>query len=88
MIGLRRTHIMRIILFILVALVAALLLFIPRGAAAAEGRLSEMQVNWADDHAMCVVMAAKGYPGAYAKGTEIRGGTGRWLRCCPLHHPI
>ncbi len=41
--------------------------------AAAEGRLSEMAVNWADDHAMTVVMAAKGYPGAYEKGTEIKG---------------
>lgn len=41
--------------------------------AAAEGRLMEAQVNWADDHALTVVMAAKGYPGAYEKGTEIRG---------------
>lgn len=41
--------------------------------AAAEGRLSEMRVNWAEDHAMTVVMAARGYPGAYEKGTEIRG---------------
>ncbi|MEM1038212.1 MAG: phosphoribosylamine--glycine ligase [Pseudomonadota bacterium] len=41
--------------------------------AAAEGRLSEAQVNWADDHALTVVMAAKGYPGSYEKGTEIRG---------------
>ncbi|TMV12550.1 phosphoribosylamine--glycine ligase [Arenibacterium halophilum] len=41
--------------------------------AAAEGRLSEMQVNWADDHAMTVVLAAKGYPGSYVKGTEIKG---------------
>ncbi|MGR3322477.1 MAG: phosphoribosylamine--glycine ligase [Pseudooceanicola sp.] len=41
--------------------------------AAAEGRLSEMRVNWADDHAMTVVMAARGYPGSYEKGTEIRG---------------
>ncbi|GAA6200332.1 phosphoribosylamine--glycine ligase [Aquicoccus sp. SU-CL01552] len=41
--------------------------------AAAEGRLSEARVNWADDHAMTVVLAAKGYPGAYEKGTEIRG---------------
>jgi phosphoribosylamine---glycine ligase len=30
-------------------------------------------VNWADDHALTVVMAAKGYPGAYAKGSQIRG---------------
>ena len=41
--------------------------------AAAEGRLAEMQVNWADDHALTVVMAAEGYPGAYAKGSEIKG---------------
>ena len=41
--------------------------------AAAEGRLAEAQVNWADDHAITVVMAAEGYPGAYAKGTVIGG---------------
>ena len=41
--------------------------------AAAEGRLSEAQVNWADDHAMTVVMAADGYPGSYAKGQAIGG---------------
>ncbi|MEX0276850.1 MAG: phosphoribosylamine--glycine ligase [Ruegeria sp.] len=41
--------------------------------AAAEGRLRDAQVNWADDHAMTVVMAARGYPGAYEKGTVIRG---------------
>jgi len=41
--------------------------------AAAEGRLAEAQVNWADDHAMTVVMAARGYPGAYAKGSAIGG---------------
>ncbi|MFS4438744.1 phosphoribosylamine--glycine ligase [Paracoccaceae bacterium GXU_MW_L88] len=29
--------------------------------------------QWADDHAMTVVMAAKGYPEAYQKGTEITG---------------
>lgn len=41
--------------------------------AAAEGRLAEAQANWADDHAMTVVMAAKGYPGSYEKGTVITG---------------
>ncbi len=41
--------------------------------AAAEGRLSEARVNWADDHAMTVVLAADGYPGSYAKGSEING---------------
>ncbi|MFY1708994.1 phosphoribosylamine--glycine ligase [Tritonibacter scottomollicae] len=41
--------------------------------AAAEGRLSEARVNWAEDHAITVVMAAEGYPGAYQKGSEIKG---------------
>ena len=41
--------------------------------AAAEGRLSEMQVNWAEDHALTVVMAANGYPDTYEKGTVING---------------
>ena len=41
--------------------------------AAAEGRLGEARVNWADDHALTVVLAAKGYPGAYEKGTRING---------------
>lgn len=41
--------------------------------ACADGRLAEAQVTWAEDHAMTVVLAAEGYPGAYAKGTEIRG---------------
>ncbi|WP_146587590.1 phosphoribosylamine--glycine ligase [Puniceibacterium confluentis] len=41
--------------------------------ACAEQRLGEMQVNWADDHAMTVVMAARGYPGDYAKGDVING---------------
>jgi phosphoribosylamine--glycine ligase len=41
--------------------------------ASAEGRLAEAQVSWADDHALTVVMAANGYPGPYAKGSEIKG---------------
>ncbi|MEM9970839.1 MAG: phosphoribosylamine--glycine ligase [Pseudomonadota bacterium] len=41
--------------------------------AAAEGRLAEAHVNWADDHAMTVVLAADGYPGNYAKGSSIGG---------------
>ena len=41
--------------------------------AAAEGRLDKARVNWAGDHAMSVVMAARGYPGAYQKGSLIRG---------------
>jgi len=41
--------------------------------ACAEGRLGEVRANWADDHAVTVVMAARGYPGAYVKGTQIKG---------------
>ena len=41
--------------------------------ACAETRLKEVQVNWADDHALTIVMAAKGYPGSYEKGTLING---------------
>jgi phosphoribosylamine--glycine ligase len=41
--------------------------------ATTEGRLDKLLLNWHDDAALCVVMAAKGYPGAYAKGSEIGG---------------
>ncbi|MAN57532.1 MAG: phosphoribosylamine--glycine ligase [Paracoccus sp. (in: a-proteobacteria)] len=41
--------------------------------ACAEGRLAETQITWGHDHAMTVVMATKGYPGSYEKGTPIRG---------------
>lgn len=41
--------------------------------ACATGRLAETSVNWADDHALTVVMAAKGYPGSYRKGSGING---------------
>jgi phosphoribosylamine---glycine ligase len=39
----------------------------------AEGRLGGSALEWHDEVALCVVMAAKGYPGAYTKGTEIKG---------------
>jgi phosphoribosylamine--glycine ligase len=41
--------------------------------ACAEGRLADAQVHWAEDHAVTVVMATKGYPGRYAKGSVIKG---------------
>ena len=41
--------------------------------ACAEGRLTETRVAWAEDHALTVVIAARGYPGTYEKGSEIRG---------------
>jgi phosphoribosylamine--glycine ligase len=41
--------------------------------AACEGRLAELELRWRADTALVVVMAAAGYPGAYEKGSEIRG---------------
>ena len=41
--------------------------------ACAEGRLDRAQVNWADDHALTVVLASQGYPGDYTKGSVIGG---------------
>ena len=41
--------------------------------ACAEERLAEVQVNWAADYALTVVIAANGYPGPYAKGSVISG---------------
>ena len=37
--------------------------------AAARGDLEGCAANWAKDHAMTIVMAAKGYPGSYEKGS-------------------
>ncbi len=39
--------------------------------ATVEGRLAETSVHWRDETALCVVMAANGYPGDYARGSEI-----------------
>jgi phosphoribosylamine---glycine ligase len=41
--------------------------------ACAEGRLDRARATWADDHALCVVMAAEGYPGKPRTGTVIAG---------------
>ncbi len=41
--------------------------------AAADGVLKDFDLRWADEAALCVVMAAEGYPGSYEKNTEIKG---------------
>jgi len=41
--------------------------------ATATGRLAGQSVEWREDFALTVVMATKGYPGPYGKGSEIRG---------------
>ncbi|MDQ1080070.1 phosphoribosylamine--glycine ligase [Pseudoroseomonas cervicalis] len=41
--------------------------------AACDGELDRFTLRWSKEAAMVVVMAAKGYPGAYAKGSVIEG---------------
>jgi len=41
--------------------------------ASRDGRLGEINLEWNEQAALCVVMASKGYPGAYEKGSIIRG---------------
>ena len=41
--------------------------------ACAEGRLEEITLEWREETALSVVMASEGYPGAYGKGSEIKG---------------
>ncbi|HHK74885.1 MAG TPA: phosphoribosylamine--glycine ligase, partial [Rhizobiales bacterium] len=45
---------------------------LPALHAVARGDLSGVKLKWKKDPALTVVMAAKGYPGAYENGTEIR----------------
>jgi len=46
---------------------------VPALVATVDGVLSTFDLRWYDDAALTVVMAARGYPGAYEKGTVIRG---------------
>ena len=41
--------------------------------ACVEGRLDKIDIRWKDQAAVCVVMAAGGYPGDYAGGDVIKG---------------
>lgn len=46
---------------------------LPLMLATAKGDLAGLEVELKPDAALCVVMAAKGYPGAYEKGSVIKG---------------
>ena len=46
---------------------------LPALIATADGSLRHFDLRWSDETALAVVMAAKGYPDAYQKGSEIRG---------------
>jgi phosphoribosylamine--glycine ligase len=45
---------------------------LPALLACAEGGLGHFDLRWSDDAALTVVMAARGYPDSYRKGSEIR----------------
>ncbi len=44
---------------------------VPLLLAVADGTLSQQSVSWSDNTALTVVLASKGYPGAYSKGSRI-----------------
>jgi phosphoribosylamine---glycine ligase len=46
---------------------------LPALLAARDGALGDFDLRWRDETALCVVLAAQGYPGEPLKGTEIRG---------------
>jgi phosphoribosylamine--glycine ligase len=46
---------------------------LPALIAAHDGLLDKFQLRWRAEASLTVVMAAKGYPGPYRKGSEIRG---------------
>src|SRR5947209_5922814 len=46
---------------------------VPALIACADGQLKNFSLRWFDDAALTVIMATKGYPGAYGKGSVIEG---------------
>ena len=44
---------------------------VPALLATAQGDISSLDLEWYDEDAMTVVMAAQGYPGSYPKGSQI-----------------
>lgn len=38
-----------------------------------QASLGDIQIQWKKEHAVCVILASKGYPEAYEKGKEIQG---------------
>jgi phosphoribosylamine--glycine ligase len=46
---------------------------LPALIACADGQLKNFSLRWFDDAALTVIMATKGYPGAYGKGSLIEG---------------
>ena len=46
---------------------------VPLLEATIDGKLDTVHAEWHEEAAVCVVLSARGYPGSYDKGKEIRG---------------
>ena len=46
---------------------------LPALLASADGNLKHLDLRWSNDVALTVILATKGYPDSYSKGSEIRG---------------
>ncbi len=55
--------------------------------ATSDGQLGHLDMRWSEEAALTVVMAAKGYPGSYEKGSEIGGleAAGSWQGVTVFH---
>jgi phosphoribosylamine--glycine ligase len=60
---------------------------VPLIEATIDGRLNQVQAEWENAAAVCVVLTAGGYPGSYDKGKEITGldALKDWPRGCVFH---
>lgn len=47
--------------------------FMDIAVAVIDGKLSDMEIRWKPEASVCVVLAAKGYPGKYENGKVIKG---------------
>ena len=63
---------------------------VPALMACADGGLKHFDLRWSTEAALTVILATKGYPDAYPKGSEIRGleaaAQGRGCRDLPCRH--
>ena len=60
---------------------------LPLLEATIDGQLNQVEAEWYADPAVCVVLTAAGYPGAYDKGKEIHGleKLASWQQGCVFH---
>ena len=60
---------------------------VPLIEATIDGRLDQINAEWKNASAVCVVLTSGGYPGSYDKGKEIKGleALKNWPRGCVFH---